>query len=167
MLIFIDSEFTGLGQRFPRLISIALVPADGRDTFYAELPEDGWKEKASSWVLDNVVPLLDGGDAVLSPEQLRERMLAWFAARPRTCQIAADSETDFKFLTSILENCWPENLDRKFFDLRGMFETPVFNLAVEDYFSPVLNRKPHHALHDARANRQGWLAYCDSRKDEA
>lgn len=36
--------------------------------------------------------------------------------------------------------------------------------AVDDYFSPVLKRSPHHTLHDARANWLGWLAYCDTRQ---
>ena len=50
MLIFIDTEFTGLGDPDPRLISIVLVPADGRDVFCAERPEDCWNERVSSWV---------------------------------------------------------------------------------------------------------------------
>jgi len=151
--------------RDPWLISLALVTADGRNAFYAELPETAWKSRASSWVLDNVVPLLDGGDALMTPAQLRERLPAWFANRPSSCQIAADSEIDFKFLKSILDNDWPANLDPKMFDLRGSIDSIVFEHAANAYFLSA-NQKPHHALHDARANRCGWLAYCDARKDQ-
>lgn len=37
LLLFIDTEFTGLNQRWPRLISIGLVSDDGGRTFYADL----------------------------------------------------------------------------------------------------------------------------------
>lgn len=165
MLIFIDTEFTGLGDPDPRLISIGLAPADGRDSFYAELSEDCWRNGwVSSWVEDNVIPLLDGGEALMSPAQLRERLLAWFAIRPRSCQIAADSEIDFQFLKAILGKDWPANLDPKMFNLRGMIDSTVFDHAVNEHFLSA-NVKPHHALHDARANRRGWLAYCDAKKD--
>lgn len=44
MLLFCDTEFTGLGQPNPKLISLALVPADGGIPFYIELAEsDGWE----------------------------------------------------------------------------------------------------------------------------
>lgn len=164
MLIFIDTEFTDIFQRHPKLISIALVPADGQDAFYAELTEQSWKQYASTWVLDNVAPLLDGGEAVMSPQQLRERLRAWFAARPHSCQIAADAEIDMKFLKFILDKDWPANLDPKMLDLRGMLDSTVFDHAVMDYHLAT-NTEPHHALHDARANRRGWLAYCDANKD--
>lgn len=41
MLICLDTEFTGLDQARPDLISIALVDETGRE-FYAELPEEHW-----------------------------------------------------------------------------------------------------------------------------
>jgi hypothetical protein len=41
MLLFLDTEFTGLNQAKPDLISIGLVDEAGRE-FYAELPESHW-----------------------------------------------------------------------------------------------------------------------------
>ena len=61
MLIYLDTEFTGLGQRWPRLISIGLIAEDGQ-TFYAELPPASYMPKVTEWVAANVLPLLDGAD---------------------------------------------------------------------------------------------------------
>lgn len=164
MLIFIDTEFTGLNQPDPKLISLALVPADGRDEFYAEVPlGDGWSQfDCSPFVRQQVMPLLWRGKWLLPRAEWRTKLLQWFAARPRSCQIAADSETDFRFLRQVLGDTWPGNLAPSYFDLRGMIDSTVFDHAAEEYYSA--DRKPHHALHDARANRRGWLAYCDSKK---
>lgn len=46
-LAFLDTEFTGLDQSAPRLISLALVPEQGDDTLYLELPQEDWIEQAS------------------------------------------------------------------------------------------------------------------------
>lgn len=45
-LIFLDTEFTGLAQRWPRLISIGLVSEDGSREFYAELTAEGCMERS-------------------------------------------------------------------------------------------------------------------------
>lgn len=37
MLVFLDTEFTGLAQHDPKLISLALVPADGRSESSTEI----------------------------------------------------------------------------------------------------------------------------------
>lgn len=69
MVLFLDTEFTGLGQRWPRLISIGLVSEDGQHSFYAELPAASFMEKVTPWVRENVLPLwhraksLEGFDA--------------------------------------------------------------------------------------------------------
>lgn len=46
MLIFIDTEFTGLDQKKPDFISIGLVDDTGRE-FYAELRESQWKAQCN------------------------------------------------------------------------------------------------------------------------
>lgn len=50
MLVFLDTEYSGLGQRLPSLISLALVPEDGKREFYAELPAGGYAEQCDYWV---------------------------------------------------------------------------------------------------------------------
>ncbi len=166
MLIFIDTEFTSLDRRETKLISIGLVPADGRDEFYAEIQVgDGWMhDDCSAFVQTEVLPLLWGGKWAVSSAGLREQLLTWFAARPRSCQIAADSEIDFRFLKAALMDAWPANLAPHYFDLRGMIDSTIFDHAAQAYYAP--DRQPHHALHDARASRRGWLAYADAHKSD-
>ena len=40
MILFLDTEFTGLDHRWPRLISIGLDSEDGEHWFYAESTKD-------------------------------------------------------------------------------------------------------------------------------
>lgn len=161
MLIFLDTEFTGFNQKDTRLISLALVPADGRNPFYAELAEgvDWTRDDCSSFVLDNVLPILKGGDYLIPGAELCDRLLEWYATMPRSVQIACDSETDFLFLKAILGDHWPDNLEKRYFDLRPMVDTTVYDRAVQRYYTP--GRPPHNALTDAQAYRLGWLAWAD------
>lgn len=164
MLIFLDTEYTGLGQPDPKLISIALVPEDGRNSFYAEIEMgDGWaRQDCNDFVLANVLPILQGGEYQVTRAKLRDRLLSWFALMPRSVQVACDSDTDFRFLQQILGNDWPGKLDKRHFDLRPLIDTTVYDQAVQCYYSPDL--PPHNALHDAQAYRLGWLAWMDARK---
>ena len=160
MLLFLDTEFTGLGQPDPKLISIALVPADGRTVFYAELIEgEGWTHNdCTEFVLLNVLPILKGGEYSVTRTELRERLLAWFDGLPRSIRAACDSEIDFRFLKLILSDCWPENLDQRQFDLRPLVDTGVYHYAVQRFYT-VNKKKPHNALADAQAYRRGWMAW--------
>lgn len=61
MNYFLDTEFLEDGTTI-ELISIGIVAADGRE-FYAEvdLPQETWERVyAHEWLVDNVVPGLDG-----------------------------------------------------------------------------------------------------------
>ena len=163
MLLFLDTEFTGLVVD-PKLISLALVPADGRNEFYAEIEiGDGWTFfDCCEFVRKEVLPLMKGGEHLVTRAELRERLVAWFATLPRSVQIACDSEIDFRFLKQVLDDCWPANMVRKRFDLRGMIDTRVFDHAAQSHYAP--DRPAHNALNDARANRRGWLAWADAHK---
>lgn len=57
----------------------------------------------------------------------------------------------------------PPNLDRSVFDLRPLIDSTVFNSAVCGYHDQP-NQPWHHALHDARAYRAGWLAWMKVKK---
>lgn len=147
MLIYLDTEFTGLGQRWPRLISIGLID-EGGQTFYAELPPASYMPKVTDWVAANVLPLLDGAGAVRQGRDLCENLKHWIAERG-PAQVVTDAPNyDFRFLESLLSP-WPENLDR----------TPIvpqFNAeTIETAFVGLCR---HHALDDARALRLAWLA---------
>ena len=159
MILFLDTEFTGLGQRWPRLISIGLVSEDGQQSFYAELAAESYMEKVTPWVQANVLPLLDGGEGVVQPDELRQRLAAWLRAFD-SVQIACDAQDyDMKFLEAILDPL-PWNVKSK--PLTLLFDAEPgerFADAVEAAFAGGLRR--HHALDDAKANRLGWIACGD------
>lgn len=156
MILFLDTEFTGLGQRWPRLISIGLVSEDGQHSFYAELATESYMDNCSAWVRENVLPLLDGGDRIMQPDELRQRLAEWIGAQG-AMQIACDSKDfDFAYLRAILDP-WPANIDPKSLALKFDADRGErFNDAVEKSFAGGLRR--HHALDDAKANRLGWIA---------
>lgn len=154
MILFLDTEFTGLGQRWPRLISIGLISEDGHE-FYAELNVEGYIEKCSPWVKENVLPLLEGGNCVMQPDELRQRLRAWISTLG-TVQIATDSQIDFDLIRATLDP-WPANLAQKPQFLH--FDADAgerFSVALDNAFAKGLRR--HHALDDAKANRLGWIA---------
>lgn len=155
--IFFDTEFTELGME-PRLISIGLVSEDGSRELYAELT-DTWRPEHCSrnpFVLEAVLPLLQGGTARMTMPELCLRLGNWIEDFEQPVQLATDSLSwDWPWIQEIFYEAgtWPENLDSKPLILT---QDPVFNLAVEEAFTNGLRR--HHALDDAKANRLGWIA---------
>lgn len=147
MLIFLDTEFTGLGQRWPRLISIGLIAEDGQ-TFYSELPQPSYMPKVTEWVAANVLPLPDGAGAVRQGWDLCEHLTHWIAEHGPV-QIVTDAPNyDFRLLESLL-SLWPTKLDRT--PIVPQFDTAT----IETAFAGL---RQHHALDDAKALRLAWLA---------
>lgn len=164
MLIFLDSEFTGLGQRWPRLISIGLISEDGLHQFYAELTAESYMEKCDPWVKENVLPFLEGCDCLMQPDELHRHLTEWIEALGAV-QIATDSDVDFDFMRAILDR-WPANLDTKRLKLGGSEFAEALNMIQAE--NNDLHQ--HHALDDAKANRLAWLtivADCKLPKDES
>lgn len=160
MLLFLDSEYTGYGQHPPKLISLALVAEDGSREFYVELADTWSIDDCTGFVRREVLPLLTG----LSVPRAKARidLRAWFATAPRAVQVACDSETDWFFLLDLLGTPLPVNLDRRYYDLRPLVDTTIYDQTVAACYQG--DARPHHALADARAYRRGWLAWMDSRK---
>jgi hypothetical protein len=159
MLLFLDTEFTTLDRRLMKLLSVGIVSEDGRAEFYAELPEGAsWaRSECSEFVLQQVLPLLEGGKHRLAEDELAQALHAWLEARGEGCTLACDSELDHQLLRRVLGGRWPVNLAPGFHNLGGLLDTRVFEHAADSYFSNA-GVPRHHALHDARANRKGWLA---------
>lgn len=157
MIVFFDTEFTELGME-PRLISIGLVSEDGSREFYAEL-SDTWRPEhcnRNPFVLEAVLPLLAGGDALMPMHELALQLGSWLEDFGQPVKLATDSLSwDWPWIHEIfsLPNTWPSNLDGKPLILVQEID---FNLAVERAFAGGLRR--HHALDDAKANRLGWIA---------
>ncbi|WP_075359005.1 3'-5' exoribonuclease [Caballeronia sordidicola] len=162
MLLFLDTEYTS-SKRGSKLISLALVAQDGSREFYVELADTWQTSDCSDFVLRTVLPLLD--NCCLSFTDARSALHRWFLAAPRAVQVACDSGIDWLYLLELLGPNRPENLLSERVDLRRMIDTTVYDQAVQAYY--LQDPREHHALADARAYRQGWLAWMDARKGEA
>jgi len=160
MLVFLDTEFTGLSHPAPerKLLSLALVAEDGSAQWYAEL--DGWAlADCDPWVQRHVLPLMTG--PCLTLNAARASLQGWFATLPRRVQAACDSDIDWRFLLGLMGDI-PSNLAAQRHDLAPLIDTAVYNQTVTAYFAK--GHPEHHALHDATAYRLGWLAWMDARK---
>ena len=148
--IFIDTEFTDL-QQGAQLISIGCITEDGKHEFYAETVFN--ESFASDWVFENVIPLLDGGKAVLSPKELREELALWQASFA-SVEIAVDSTWDWHFFTKIFAKGLPRNVAAKPFmvDATPQAYEDALHLAYSSN-----NFRQHHALDDAKTMRLAWL----------
>lgn len=155
MLLFLDTEFTGLDQAHPDLISIGLVDEFGRE-FYAELPESHWTVQCNEWVHFNVLPNLWGGDYVQSESSIQERLTSWIENIPEKAVIVSDwPNGDFFIHLKKLLPQWPSNLSTWPMQFgawsMGDEQQPVLRKLIDDYHTP--QRPRHHALHDAHSLR--------------
>ena len=156
MLVFLDTEFTD--SLDCELISIGMVSEDGNFEFYLERNDYPF-EWCNSFVRAAVLPQLGRADLALNRTQLIERLTTWFAILPRNVTIACDSFTDWELLLDAFGEIRPTNL-RDRFDMRTIVDSTVFHNAVVRYHEE--NGPWHHALHDARAHRKGWLAWMNT-----
>lgn len=155
MLVFLDTEFTGLDQKKPDLISIALIDEMGRE-FYAELPEWDWTVQCNEWVHFNVVPHLWRGNYVQSEASIRERLTEWIESIPDEAVIVTDCpDADFFTQLKRLLPRWPKNLHTWPLQFSvwsmGDEQQPILQKLMNDYHT--VERPAHHALHDAHALR--------------
>lgn len=143
MRYFCDTEYDGSGGA---LLSLALVPDDGGDEFYALLAVDPITDP---WVEQHVVPYLDNVPEGLKHDPMRREdaahALAAFLAHDPEPVICAD---------------WPEDLAQLSMLLvtgpgRMVTVPPLtLNLLNLSGFSTAANSEvPHNALYDARALR--------------
>lgn len=148
MRYFLDTEFNGFGGQ---LISLALVPEDSDQEFYASLP---LPDDLHPWVAQHVVPYLrhvpPAMDHELTRDQAADHVAAYLSGDPEPL-ICADWPDDIAHFCQLL--------------LTGpgqMVTVPrlTFELINAAGFSSAANsRVPHNALHDARALRDFHFAY--------
>lgn len=160
MKLFLDTEFSGLSRPMleRKLISLALVGEDGHTEWYAEV--GGWVlDDCDPWVQRNVLSLLTG--PFMSRDEARVSLRAWFSTLQCKAKVACDSETDWHLLLDLLGEC-PANLDLFRYDLAALISTSIYQHTVSMYFEQ--GHPEHHAFHDARSYRLGWLAWMDANK---
>lgn len=151
MRYFLDTEYDGFGGS---LLSLALVPEDGGEEFYAVIAHD---EVRDEWVARNVIPFLDMvPEALKGPRLLREsaaEALAHWLAFDEAPDVIADWPEDLAQLSMLLvtgpgKMVHIPALTMRFVPLHG--------------FSTAANSKvPHNALHDARALRDHILTHLE------
>lgn len=151
MKVFLDTEFTNLEN--PELISIGMITEDGEHQLYLEV-SDFPLLACSDFVIETVFPLFGDGKSVKAAE-LRDELNCWFASLPDEITICCDSQYDKALLVRVFEGRLPVNLIN-WIDLYPFRSHPDFQRAIVNYHIQV--RKEHHALHDAIAMQQGWLA---------
>ena len=152
MLVFLDTEYTD--SLDCDLISIGMVSEDGSHELYLERSdyEETW---CSSFVRAAVLPQLGKAGPPLDRNQLAAALLSWFHSLPCEVTVTCDNFTDWELLIDALDGQELAKL-LGYTDLREAASSPEFNHAVCRYHES--GAPWHHALHDAKASRQGWLA---------
>lgn len=112
-LVFFDTEFTDLAPD-ARLISIGLVSEDGERSFYAELSDTWQTSYVSYFVEEEVLPLLEGGDRLMTKFDLTLKLGDWLDSFECPIQLATDSLVwDWPWIQQLFSTpgTWPGNLD--------------------------------------------------------
>lgn len=143
MRYFLDCEFDGfLGP----LLSIALVPDDGSEEYYAVLEH---QRPCTDWVERHVMPYLDTVPQALKAEpqpaaSVARELARWFEAFEEV-EIVADWPDDIAYFCRLLTTGSGQMVT---------VPTLTFRLLNLAGFSTARNSKvPHNALHDARSLR--------------
>jgi len=172
--VFCDNEFTDFLNTEP--ISIGLVATSGQE-FYGE-NLDFNRALSSSFVKANIYPLLDPVKHGMSEVELSARMWCWIDELP--CEkliIMVDYATDWTLFKYLMNGNHPKVIgwENVFTNMaQWVHETVVnsgggpyeyqqnwnrvqnhFAYGVQDYFKRT-GEIPHHALSDARANREAY-----------
>lgn len=159
MILFFDTEFTDF--RDCELLSLGAISQDGQHRIYLEV-QDFNRDKCSAFVWDVVLPQFGRvPEAMIRKDQLKERLLAFFASLPRSVQIAVDSQYDCNLLYDSFGGKWPPNLSG-WIDLNAINDFEAFQQGVTR-FRRRTGKPEHHALFDAEAHRAGWLAWQDQK----
>jgi hypothetical protein len=156
MLVFLDTEFTDFINT--EMLSIGMVTADAKHEFYAERTDYSLK-MCSGFVREEILPLFDKSGFVGTKEEIGLKIVDWIIRLPYSdVIIVIDYHGDWQVLGDVLPSV-PMKLKRSPEYIQGMtdFATNVSIQGVEEYFEKIDKRR-HHALVDAKANRHGWLA---------
>jgi hypothetical protein len=143
MKIVIDCEFTQLNAT-SKLISMALVAEDAQELYF-ELTDNYGFPDCSDFVLEHVLPQLDGGHVACTIHEAQVKLQA-FLKKFELVQIMSDAPLwDWEFFCEIayFNNKWPGNVLNRPINLIDLYNEK--DIQVES--APEL---PHHALLDAR-----------------
>lgn len=162
-MIFIDCEFTSIET--PQLLSIGLVADDGRE-LYVELAGESHLMRASTFVLDTVVPQFGlMPQAVATKEELGQLVGAWLLDfQHSSIDVAYDYHADFDLLEQALQCAGMRQLLNDVLrptHIGYLIDQVNVKAAMHRSWADSFARhgiERHHALADARALRCGFLA---------
>lgn len=178
MLIFFDTEFTGLHKN-TNLISIGCVDENGR-TFYAEL-SDYDRSQCNDWIKENVIanlrfknpsPMLKYNEGNTVVEVKGDKDYVGFMLRQwlqyyfdEPIQFVSDvCHYDMVLLIDLFGTAFdlPENVSASCHDINqdianyyGISEKEAFDKNREDMLDVAIDGKKHNALYDAEVIR--WI----------
>lgn len=156
MRVFFDLEFSALSKD-AQILSAGFAAENGPE-FYVEM-EDVSPSQFSPFVQDVVVPLLRGPSALVLPEeQALAAILDWLSAFDSPV-LVSDSEWDSSLLGSLIRKYAKEDSVPLSYDLLAFSSGYAARQYQESDLEYFLRNKGmrHHALHDAKALRQGVL----------
>jgi hypothetical protein len=159
----IESSQYELGKANDGIISIGLTTEDGQE-FYAELTDTYEPKMCSNFVIDNVLPQLEGGSCCITVGELSYKLHRWFEnIDSQELRLISDypSFTEFPFIQSLFDKLgWPCNLSKKCEPINrsiGSFHEK-FDKAIEDFWLINTGRQ-HHALEEARSILFAWNSF--------
>lgn len=161
MNVYFDCEFSDLIgiQHDPCLISIGLAASNGKE-LYIELADTWEKRTCSDFVIEAVLPMLQGAEYALPEADCAARLKTWIEGFDEKVNLYSDAPNyDWPWVSEMFDRYgWPENLTRQCRHA-CIFESDTerfrYNNAVADYWrtSKPLGAVQHHALWDARCIR--------------
>lgn len=157
---FLDTELTDLSVG-AGLISIGIVDETGRHTFYAELSDTWSPEVCSKWVVENVVPHLEGG--AIQESGVALKLEQWLDRFNDDVVLWTDAPNlDWPQIQKLFISSWPTRLVKQPGVLPSVLSYDHktgerYQAAVEAFWSKNDQAIRHHALWDVMAARAGWL----------
>ena len=151
MRIFFDTEFTGVAPA-AKLISIGLVDESGAHEFYAELTDTYEAVECSEFCRKEVLPHLQGGAAEQTLAELRVALPAWLKLQGPGAALVCDSARDVAQLEAVLPHGVSSNVTVSVLGFWGNLKRRVLNRGRRIHRQRGL--RVHHALDDAKVNRQ-------------
>lgn len=158
MDVFFDTEFSSLDAAAD-LISVGCASKNGSE-FYGELTEGWHPSNCTSFVVSEVLPLLQGNEYRMSKAELAVRLKAWVEGlTDKEVIFRSDCPgIDWPFIEQLFNvHGWPQNLRRKcgsisFEDHRQHHR---YLAGLQNFWKDNI-AKQHHALVDARSLRFAW-----------
>lgn len=156
--IFFDTEFSSL-EVDAKMLSAGFVSANGQE-LYVEVKDSIDPAKCSPFVLETVLPLLQGGPHLFTLSEIARKLKGWIEAMSSEVVLVSDLPAiDWPLIHDLFEAYgWPENLSKRCEPVSFWIpkhSEEVFHCALKEYWLEHESKR-HHALIDAMSLFDGW-----------